>query len=72
MAAMLKRSDLLFGYYGDCPTCIDETTDHTNMRWWQGGASKRATLKQSWRELTSPRHRRFRKQGWGWASEVTT
>jgi exonuclease III len=26
----------LFGYYGDCPTCIDETTDHTNMQWVAG------------------------------------
>lgn len=25
------RSDILVGYYGDCPTCAMETADHTNL-----------------------------------------
>ena len=27
------RTDLLFGYYADCPTCAMETRDHTNLYW---------------------------------------
>jgi hypothetical protein len=35
-ATMLTRPGLLFGYYGDCPTCVEETRDHTNMQWVAG------------------------------------
>lgn len=33
------RPDLYFGYYGDCPSCIAETRDHTSFTWvagWNG------------------------------------
>ncbi len=38
-----QRTDLLMGYYGGCPTCADETKDHTNLYmtrpWGPGGSA---------------------------------
>jgi hypothetical protein len=42
-----QRTDLLFGYYGDCPTCIAETHDHINLYWvsnWSGLAVTEQSL----------------------------
>jgi hypothetical protein len=30
------RSDLYFGYYGDCPACISETANHASFQWIAG------------------------------------
>jgi len=38
------RTDLLFGYYGDCPTCALETADHSNLYWAANWAGFPATL----------------------------
>lgn len=42
-----QRTDLLFGYYGDCPTCAMETVDHSNLYWasnWSGLAVTEQSL----------------------------
>lgn len=41
------RTDLLFGYYGDCDTCALETRDHVNLYWaanWRGLADTMRSL----------------------------
>lgn len=38
----VQRTDLLFGYYGDCDGCIAATKDHINVAWiwgWESGAA---------------------------------
>jgi hypothetical protein len=41
------RPDLFFGYYGDCPNCIEETRDHTSFQWiagWKGSTGQISTI----------------------------
>jgi hypothetical protein len=37
------RAGQFFGYYGDCPSCVEETRAHTNVQWiagWGGEGSQ--------------------------------
>ncbi len=37
------RAGQFFGYYGDCPNCVEETRAHTNVQWiagWGGDGSQ--------------------------------
>jgi hypothetical protein len=36
VAAAPQRTDLLFGYFGDCDGCVAETQGHTNLAWVMG------------------------------------
>jgi hypothetical protein len=51
------RTGLLYGYYGDCDTCLEEQAGHVNLAWVMGWGKRAAWLDNVAAHLTEAKQR---------------